>query len=179
MRDIYSTAETVVIWLGGGSPTNIDLGAHIQDAIYADHAKSIAFLRPYLNAQAASQGSSFNSDDSFQPPKTNPLVQANISGMMIGEYDLARQLNEARKVLESQYSWTVRQLAFVQILARSCCAIFDEEWWQRVWTIQEPFLSQHSPMIYFKGYIFTWRDLDFALTLFSQIQKNHHFRDML
>ncbi|KAI0186842.1 heterokaryon incompatibility protein-domain-containing protein [Xylaria flabelliformis] len=79
-----------------------------------------------------------------------------------GQYDLISILATVRE-LELDNLWNTEHLTLGMMLAHCVNTIMSNEWWKRVWTIQEAFLPKEHPHLIFRGYEFTFGDLLYAI----------------
>ncbi|KAI2778798.1 heterokaryon incompatibility protein-domain-containing protein [Daldinia loculata] len=64
-----------------------------------------------------------------------------------------------------------KKLALHIMLWRCIQEIFLQEWWERIWTIQEAALPRSSPIFYFKGNQFSFADLTVAMNMIEEFSK--------
>ncbi|KAI0968144.1 heterokaryon incompatibility protein-domain-containing protein [Xylaria arbuscula] len=99
------------------------------------------------------------------------------------EHDLASLTNIMESMLAQNDIST--ELWWNTIYHFSCClhSVLIDEWWERVWTVQEACLSSKPPIILFRGYTFSWDILEHAVKLNRELtdivinQVSHSSRD--
>ncbi|KAI0848921.1 heterokaryon incompatibility protein-domain-containing protein [Daldinia vernicosa] len=136
MRDIYSKAKKTTIWLSGRT------------------------LEEQL-AQNSQLGISNSPDDVLAP------LPRNFMGNTIDQYDLVGILEEFHRsilVLRSANEAGKKGWALITMFIHCINVIMSQEWWERVWTIQEAALPPEHPCILFQGHTFSFGDLTAALT---------------
>ncbi|KAI0532518.1 heterokaryon incompatibility protein-domain-containing protein [Xylaria digitata] len=96
------------------------------------------------------------------------------------ENDFASLVNKMELALDQQdiskESWWNTFYHF----NRCFYSVFIDEWWERLWTVQEARLSSKPPMALFRGYTFSWDTIERAIKLDNRcidiIRKSSHDR---
>ncbi|KAI1116744.1 heterokaryon incompatibility protein-domain-containing protein [Nemania sp. NC0429] len=115
MRDIYSSAKSVIIWLAD------------SDARVGGDAS------PQTNCEPFPEG---------------------FEGVTTNQYDLSAMVDECQKY-SNQEAWSREVTVLHMMLWITFMHIVSNEWWERVWTLQEVILSKNVPIFHFKGHHFS------------------------
>ncbi|KAI1176087.1 heterokaryon incompatibility protein-domain-containing protein [Nemania sp. FL0916] len=75
----------------------------------------------------------------------------------INRYDLSTLLHEWQKCSDREPESERSSILFLMLWVLAF-HIISNEWWERVWTLQEAILPQNSPILHFKGYCFPLDD---------------------
>ncbi|KAI0861847.1 heterokaryon incompatibility protein-domain-containing protein [Xylaria cubensis] len=84
-------------------------------------------------------------------------LPSNIGGCQADQYDLVGILAKVH-VAALEIPWNKEQLTLGIMLTHCINKIMSDEWWERVWTIQEAVLPQKHPHFIFQGFEFTFGD---------------------
>lgn len=67
------------------------------------------------------------------------------------------------------YLWAGKLMAAMVSLCRCVAVVLSHSWWERMWVIQESYLPRAPPDIYFKGSLFSWKDLEEAIDVCKEL----------
>lgn len=67
------------------------------------------------------------------------------------------------------YLWAGKLMAAMVSLCRCVAVLLSHSWWERMWVIQESYLPRAPPDIYFKGSLFSWKDLEEAIDICKEL----------
>ncbi|KAL1882921.1 hypothetical protein Daus18300_000559 [Diaporthe australafricana] len=67
------------------------------------------------------------------------------------------------------YLWAGKLMAAMVSLCRCVAVVLSHSWWERMWVIQESYLPRAPPDFYFKGSLFSWKDLVDAIDVCKEL----------
>ncbi|KAI3400548.1 hypothetical protein diail_2749 [Diaporthe ilicicola] len=67
------------------------------------------------------------------------------------------------------YLWAGKLMAAMVSLCRCVAVVLSHSWWERIWVIKESYLPRSPPDIYFKGSLFSWKDLEEAIDVLKEL----------
>ncbi|KAI0549425.1 heterokaryon incompatibility protein-domain-containing protein [Xylaria curta] len=107
--------------------------------------------------------------DSNIPDNLLTQVPEGVEGYSMERYDLAAILQEFLEYQKDSI-WDEKHCALAVMLVRCMNIIMVDEWWERVWTIQEAALPSNEPIIHFRGYYFSYSTVISALDAVAGIE---------
>ncbi|TRX93752.1 hypothetical protein FHL15_005428 [Xylaria flabelliformis] len=145
------------IWVDAICINQLDLNEKAQqvrhmDEIYSRANKTII----WLGGQTPGLLPTDDPCDIFAP------LPLRFGGHQVDQYDLVGILAKVHE-LALDIPWNTENLTLGMMLIHCVNAIMSNEWWKRVWTIQEAVLPKEHPHFMFRGYEFTFRDLLYAI----------------
>ena len=99
-------------------------------------------------------------------------------GTTMNEYDLCTILDELKKHPIVSL-WDKKHMALHMMLFRCIDHVISNEWWERVWTIQESYLPSKAPIIFFQGQCFSFDGLQDAINVVGENRSSPEFHDAL
>ncbi|KAI1413677.1 HET-domain-containing protein [Hypoxylon sp. FL1857] len=136
----------------------------INQSDLREKTHQLRFMRDiYLKAEATTiwlSGEQLVDDPTKKrvPDGFNKPLPPGFGGLEIDQYDLATIVNEFRKYpMDGQ--WTVKQWGLFTMLSRCVGQVQSNEWWERVWTLQEAALPLRAPTFIFRGRSFSFDDI--------------------
>ncbi|KAI0538784.1 heterokaryon incompatibility protein-domain-containing protein [Xylaria digitata] len=106
-----------------------------------------------------------------RPGDTFDLVPEEFGGNLIDQYDLVTILEEFLQYGKGS-PWDEKRVKAATMLTRCLNIIMTHKWWERIWTIQEAVLPPNEPIIYFRGYYFSYGTLISALDVSVGLSKD-------
>ncbi|KAI0381655.1 heterokaryon incompatibility protein-domain-containing protein [Hypomontagnella monticulosa] len=103
------------------------------------------------------------------PSDVLATLPSNFGGNMVDQYDLVGILERVHEVPLGT-SWDRKRNTLSAMLVHCLNVIMSQEWWERVWTIQEAVLPREHPIIMFRGYEFSFEDFISAMKMVVRIR---------
>ncbi|KAK7756685.1 hypothetical protein SLS62_001126 [Diatrype stigma] len=128
--------------------------------IYTKAGDTIVWLNEH-------QGPLRDEDQPLYASHSGPLREG-YGGFEFDQYDLVAILNECLKY-PAETPKTEESLIAYTMLDLCKNRIFLNEWWRRVWTLQEATLPRKAPTIHYRGHTFSFDDLFKALRFFRTV----------
>ncbi|KAI1428441.1 heterokaryon incompatibility protein-domain-containing protein [Xylaria sp. FL1777] len=110
-------------------------------------------------------------NDEFYTP-----LPKRFGGTTMNEYDLCAILDAYQKCVINK-QWDKEYFSLHMMLCRCVDHIILHEWWERIWTLQEAFLPEKGPIIFFQGQSFSFNDLQAAIKLIFEDKSSQDFHD--
>ncbi|KAI0894076.1 heterokaryon incompatibility protein-domain-containing protein [Annulohypoxylon nitens] len=176
MGDIYSKAERIIIWLGKGperpefvpgdkykdifNPVR-ECDEHYQLYNYSDDSSIVKLIDENMIDQ-------WIEDVCLYDSIVGHLTAILRSDYTISQYDIRGLLSEFRGSEEKDV-WSEAQYRTNITFIRCVNLIMMDEWWQRVWTIQEAALASNELVVFFRGRYFPFETIVSAMATIDEL----------